>query len=82
LREQISDVFEGLDDQAAYRAEILADGDHFVLVGLSIVGHGARSGLPVTLRLVSVTWFEDGKLTRVRGYLHRREALEAVGLAE
>jgi ketosteroid isomerase-like protein len=39
-----------------------------------------RSGLPVTLRLVSVTWFEDGKMTRVRGYLHRREALEAVGL--
>jgi hypothetical protein len=46
-----------------------------------IVGRGARSGAPLTLRWVNVNWFHGDKLTRAVGYLSRREALRSVGLA-
>ncbi len=83
LREWVRDIFEGLDEDARYETEeILADGDDFVVARVRIVGHGARSGAPVELRSVNVTWYENGKVTRSVGYLRRREALKAVGLAE
>jgi hypothetical protein len=47
-----------------------------------LVGHGARSGAALVLRWVTGTWIRDGKMTRAVGYLSRREALAAVGLAE
>ena len=81
LREWVSDTFEGLDDDTRYESEeILAEGDDFVVGRVHLVGHGARSRVPVTLRWVVVAWFQDGKMTRGAGYLSRREALEAVGL--
>jgi hypothetical protein len=51
-----------------------------VVARVRLVGHGARSGAPVELRWVTVTWYEDGKATRSVGYLRRREALKAAGL--
>jgi hypothetical protein len=49
-----------------------------------VFSHGARSrsGMPLVFRWAGVTWFEDGKATRAVGYATRREALQAVGLAE
>jgi ketosteroid isomerase-like protein len=81
LREWVRDIFEGLDDDARYETEeIIADGEDFVVARVRLVGHGARSGAPVELRWVAVTWYEGGKAARSGGYLRRREALEAVGL--
>ncbi|HTQ67246.1 MAG TPA: nuclear transport factor 2 family protein [Solirubrobacteraceae bacterium] len=83
VREWIRDMFEGLNDDAQLEIEeVLVESDDFVLAQLRIVGHGARSGAPVTLRWVDVTWFEDRKMTRGVGYLRRSEAFKAVGLAE
>jgi ketosteroid isomerase-like protein len=83
MRQWIADTFDGLDADAHLGIEeILADGDDFVVGRLHIVGQGARSGVPMDLRWVAVTWFHDGKITRGAGYPHRREALKAVGLAE
>ena len=83
VREWFRDIFEGLDEDARYETEeILADSEDFVVARVRLVGHGARSGAPVELRWVAVTWYEGGKATRTAGYLRRREALEAVGLAE
>jgi len=82
VREWVRDMFEGLDEHSRYETEeILADGEDFVVARVRLVGHGARSGAPVSLRWVVVTWYEDGKATRSVGYHRRREALEAVGLA-
>jgi ketosteroid isomerase-like protein len=82
VREWIRDTFEVVDESTRYEVEeILADGDDFLVARVSIVGHGARSGIPVAMRWVTVIWFQDGKMTRTGGYLTRREALEAVGLA-
>ena len=83
VREWIADIFEGLDASARFEIEeIIADGDDFVVARVRLAGHGANSGAPVTLRWMAVAWYEGGKATRGVGYLHRREALKAVGLEE
>jgi ketosteroid isomerase-like protein len=81
-REWIRDTFEVVDESTRYEVEeILADGKDSVVARVGMIGHGARSGVPVAMRWVNVTWFHDGKMTRAAGYLRRQEALEAVGLA-
>ncbi len=81
VREWVADIFEGLDENSRYEVEeIIADGDDYVVARVRLVGHGASSGAPVTLRWCGVTWYEKGKATRAVGYVHRREALKAVGL--
>jgi ketosteroid isomerase-like protein len=81
VREWVRDIFEGMDEDSRYETEeILTDGEDCVVARVRLVGHGVRSGAPVTLRWVSVTWYEGGKATRSVGYLRRREALKAVGL--
>jgi ketosteroid isomerase-like protein len=83
VREWIRDTFEAVDVNARYEIEeILGDDEDFVIARVRIVGQGARSGVPVTLRWVSVCWFRDGKMTRTGGFLRRGEAFKAVGLAE
>ena len=83
VREWIRDTFEVVDESARYEVEeILADREDFLVARVRIVGHGARSGIPVAMRWVTVIWFQDGKMSRGVGYLTRREALEAVGLTE
>jgi ketosteroid isomerase-like protein len=79
-REWIRDTFEVVDESTRYEVdEILANGKDFVVARVGMIGHGARSGVPVAMRWVNVTWFQDGKMTRTGGCLTRREALEAVG---
>ena len=81
VREWVRDMFDGMDENSRYETEeILADGEDFVVARVRIVGHGARSGAPITLRWLTVTWYQGGKATRAAGYLRRRDALEAVGL--
>jgi SnoaL-like domain len=83
IREWIADIFEGLDANSRFETEeIIADGEDFVVARVRLVGHGANSGAPVTLRWMTVVWYEGAKMTRGVGYVHRREALEAAGLAE
>jgi hypothetical protein len=81
VREWVADIFEGLDADSRFETEeIIADGDDFVVARVRLIGHGANSGAPVTLRWMTVAWYEGGKTTGGVGYVHRREALEAVGL--
>ena len=62
------------------REEIIAHGEDYVVSVVRLIGHGVRSGAPLELRWVAVTWFQAGKMSRGAGYLSRRAALEAVGL--
>lgn len=59
---------------------IIADGEDFVMAAVRFAGSGARSGVPLVLRWVSVAWFQAGKATRIAGYSSRPKALEAVGI--
>jgi ketosteroid isomerase-like protein len=76
------DIFDAFDHTARFQIEeVLADGPDFVVTMNRVAGTGARSGAPLVFRWAAVFWVRDGKLARVVGYLRRREALRAVGLA-
>jgi ketosteroid isomerase-like protein len=81
--EWTTDVFEAFDADARLEiSRVVADENDYVVATVRIDGAGARSGAPLAMRWAAVFWCRGGKLTRVVGYLGRREALEAVGLAE
>ena len=81
-REWMGDLFDVFAAGARYEVEeILAAGEDYVAAILCVSGLGVRSGLPLSFRWASVTWFRDGKAVRAVGYADRAEALEAVGLA-
>ena len=76
-RMDLIDVFaEGVDIEG----EVLADGVDFVVVRMVIVGKGASSGAPLTLRFSTVNWFEGHRIRRTVGYERVSEALKAAGL--
>jgi ketosteroid isomerase-like protein len=80
-REWMSEFFGAFADDARLCVdEIFATGDDFVAAIVSIVGRGAASELPLALSWANVWWVRDGQMVRAAGFLHRREALEAVGL--
>jgi ketosteroid isomerase-like protein len=79
--EWLNDMSDAFAEGARYEVEaIVAHGDDFVVGRVAFVGTGARSGAPLRLRWLTVTWFHDGKATRSAGYANRYEALKAVGL--
>jgi ketosteroid isomerase-like protein len=81
VREWISDFLDAFEEGARHEIEeVIAVGEDFVVSIVHFAGHGARSGAPLVLRWVNVTWFHDDKMIRAVGYTSRREALEAVGL--
>ena len=62
--------------------EEVIDAGEQVLAVFMIVGRGKGSGIELTQRGFMVCGVRDGKVVRVREYLVRAEALEAVGLSE
>jgi len=82
LREWVADTFAPFDEASRYEiVDIVAVGKDFAVKSERVVGHGARSGAPLELAWISVSWAtQDGKLVHAAGYASRREALEAVGL--
>jgi ketosteroid isomerase-like protein len=80
-REWIDDFFGAFAEDARMQVdEIIATGDDYVAALVSVVGRGASSGFPLTLRWAGAWWVRDGQLIRAAGFLRRREALKAVGL--
>jgi ketosteroid isomerase-like protein len=56
--------------------------DERVLVLVHATAHGEGSGVPVELRDAHLLTIRDGLCVRIKVYLDRAEALEAVGLRE
>jgi ketosteroid isomerase-like protein len=81
FRDWMSDVFEVFANGARYEVdEIIAVRDELVAATVCITGRGARSKMPLEFRWTGVTWFREGRVTRITGYASRRDALEAVEL--
>jgi ketosteroid isomerase-like protein len=77
------DIFDAWHPESRFEIEqVVADGDDFVVTMNRIDGRGATSGAPLLFRWAAVFWCSRGQLARVVGYLHRQEALKAVGLEE
>ncbi len=62
--------------------EEVIDAGEQVLADFTIVGRGRGSGMEITQRSFLVCDVRDGKAWRVREFLHREQALEAVGERE
>jgi ketosteroid isomerase-like protein len=61
---------------------VQALGDSTVLALLRVGSTGRASGIVTTADSANVYEFSDGKMSRIRIFLDRDEALEAVGLEE
>jgi hypothetical protein len=76
-RNDLIDVFA---EDVRIEGDFVADGVDFVVTRTRIVGKGAGSEAPLTLRFAGVHWFEGGRVRRTVGYARVSEALKAVGL--
>jgi ketosteroid isomerase-like protein len=73
--------FEAFED-VDFDIESTLDANDDVVTSIRIGGRGRESGLLVHQQISAVWTLRNGKVTRVRGYRDRAEALEAVGLSE
>jgi ketosteroid isomerase-like protein len=62
--------------------EITELSDERLFVGGVLTARGKGSGVPAELRVWSVFWFANAKITRRQVFWTRDEALEAAGLRE
>ena len=69
-------------DEFGFEADETIDAGDCVVVCLHQWGRGKETGARVESRTWQVFTFQDGKVTRCRGYATKGEALEAAGLAE
>lgn len=74
-------VNEGFED-VSYAPEDFTDLGSRILVTVRRTGRGSVSGVAVDERQFHVYDVEDGRIVRVRAFLERETALEALGLRE
>jgi ketosteroid isomerase-like protein len=69
-------------ENLTWEVEEIKDGDSWVLALGRIRGRGRGSGAAIDAKGAWLARFRDGLVTNFRTYPDRRDALEAVGLAE
>jgi ketosteroid isomerase-like protein len=82
LRAYAQDWIDTFDDYAAEVVELIEAGEDRVIAVIRITGRGKLSGIETELTYAAIYTFREGKVTRVREYLTKDEALEAAGLSE
>jgi ketosteroid isomerase-like protein len=78
----LEDWFETFDDFTTVPEELLDAGEGRVIGVLHISGRAKLSGIPTELRYAALYTLRGGKIVRIREYADRKEALDAIGLAE
>ena len=73
--------FEAWEEFHAEIDELIEEGD-IVVTGITVRGRGSESGLEIDQRIFHVSELRESKILRMREFLDRHEALEAVGLSE
>ena len=81
VRRYFDTVAGEFDDFRLELEEVLDAGDQVVVVS-RLSGQGKSSGVPVELKLMTVSSLRNGKVIRNRNYPTRSEALEAAGFRE
>jgi ketosteroid isomerase-like protein len=81
--EGISAYLSEVDDHAELRVEPseFIDAGDYVVVPVRLDGRGRASGAPFEKREVHVSRLRGGKVTEIREYREKDEALKVVGLA-
>ena len=73
---------EDFEDFSFELDRLIDAGDDHVVALFHQRATGKGSGVPVELHMAAVCDVEDGRVIRMRNYLHPADALEAVGLRE
>jgi ketosteroid isomerase-like protein len=82
VREWVTEIDEAFEEWEFRPGEVLdAPGDKVVVLSRAW-GRGRGTGLEIDMELNVVYSLADGQITRIEGFLTRREALEAAGLGE
>ena len=81
VREAFASWFKAFED-VTFIAEDFTDAGEHVVVVTRISGRGRSSGLEVDQHITLLWAVRGGRVTSVRGYRDRSDALEAVGLSE
>ena len=80
VREGFASWFKAFED-VTFTAEDYLDAGEHVVVATRIRGRGRGSGLEVDQPITLLWAVNGGRVTHVRGYRDRSDALEAVGLS-
>jgi ketosteroid isomerase-like protein len=75
-------IFRDAWDEFRWESERFFDAGDRVVAFVRIVAKGGASGVPIELKVAHVGTVRDGRITSVRLYRDRSEALEAAGLSE
>ena len=81
IKRFLVDVEDAVPDFRIGVRSVESVGASQVLAALHVTASGRTSGIPQDAQSANVYDLADGKISRVRIFLDRREALEAVGLA-
>ena len=81
VRDAFVTWFEAFD-HVDFEIEDIAEREDEVVASIRITGRGRESGLVVDQQIPSVWTVRDGRVTRVRGYRNKADALEAAGLRQ
>jgi ketosteroid isomerase-like protein len=81
LRRWWEDLAEAFGDFDLELDEMLEVDDERVLTTQRFVGHFRTTEIPFDGLWASILWVKDGKVVRAEGYLSKRRAMRAAGLA-
>jgi ketosteroid isomerase-like protein len=81
LRRWWEDLAEAFGDFDLELDEMLEVDDERVLTTQRFVGHFRATEIPFDGLWASILWVKDGKVVRAEGYLSKRRAMRAAGLA-
>ena len=82
LRRWVESRTEAIESWQWTPEEFIHEAGDTVLIRVRLNARGRGSGLPIEGVVFHVIEMKDAKLARVRGFLNREKALEAVGLSE
>jgi|SRR4051794_9988074 ketosteroid isomerase-like protein len=77
-----TDFLEAVDDWRVEVDEIVDAADNRVFVAERVLARGKESGTPFEQHVFQALTVRDGKVWRIRDFVERSDALEAVALAE
>ena len=82
VRRFMEEFWEAWDDAFVIDIDTMRVYGATVVVRLRFNGRARKSGITIDERLYEVFWFRDGLIRRLQDFVHRDEALKAVGLKE
>jgi ketosteroid isomerase-like protein len=82
VRQQVGRWVEAYPDLQVEPLEIIQTSGNQAFVWVRFSGHGAESGVPISMELAHIVTVKGSKVLRVEEYSDRADGLKAVGLSE